>query len=411
MKLLKSIVLTLGMLTCGITAKSQTGAELVAAVKALDEVANNALNKADDMLSNQQRTIYMNLANYTKYLTGQIKYLLDDLDRKLTDKEIALLNEVKMISSTVTDQSIQIQKKLEDVSTIMENSIANTWIGNKYPRPTFYDIPLITTLQNKTINIDIKGVRLNSYKNYIVFNKKKVPVTSISSDKLISFAVPLTSNDVFDPTITNTFEVYLFKKTWLIFNKKYRYNPKFVVVPGNIGKVTVFYKVGYQETETKTGYSSSVSATSGSRKTKDVHKQFNIVNNSSEGWKIDKFSINCRKSSGNGKKHGYGFDRNNATDISFIAKAYAKDGKAVCTCTWNEYRVVNKDSIQSKDITIAFNEQKVEIFPPNYIQHFKTEVTYSDGTKFTSMLPRFKENYLEFTVDQLKRQFQVNFSR
>lgn len=411
MNLLKAFLLILAILTFGIKAKSQTGADLVLAVKALDDVATEALNKTDDMLSNQQRTLYMNLANYTKYLTGQIKYLIDDLDKKLIDKEIALLDEVKMISSTVEDQSIQLKKKLEDVSTIMENSVANIWIGNKYPRPTFYEIPLITTLQNKTINIDIKGVRLNSYKNYIVFNKRKVPVTSISSDKLISFAVPLTSNDVFDPKYTNTFDVYLFKKSWLIFNKKYRYNPKFVVVPGEIGKVTVYYKVGYQEKEIKTGYSSSVSATSGSRKTKDVHKQFNIVNNSNEGWKIDKFSINCSKSSGNGKKHGYGFDRNNATDISFIAKAYAKDGKSVCTCAWNEYRIVNKDSIESKDIIIAFNEQKVEIFPPNYILHLKTEVTYSDGTKYTSILPRFKENYLEFTVDQLKRQFQVNFSR
>lgn len=409
---MKRKLITLAIFFLGLSpiVKSQTAGELLISVNALDHVANNALNQANDILSDQQRTLYMNIANYTKYLTGQLKHLSDDMDRKLENKEIALLNEINAISTQLNNQVNDAQRTAEDIGTIIENTVANTIIGNKHPRPTFYDIPVITTLQNKIININIKGVRLNHYRNYIVFNKKKIPVTSISSDKLISFSVPLTSTDIFRPDIDNTFDVYLHKKTWFFFNRKYRYNPKFVVVPGEIGKVIVYYKVGYQETEIKTGYTNDVSATSGSRRTKDNHKQFNIVNSADQGWKIDKFSIHCWKSYGRGKKHGFGFNRNNVTDISFIAKAYAKDGKAICTCKWSEYRIVNKDSLQSQTIVIGFREQKVALFPTNFLQHVRTEVIYANDTKYVSMLPYFKNNYLEFKIDQLKRQFQINFA-
>lgn len=202
----------------------------------------------------------------------------------------------------------------------------------------------------------------------------------------------------------------LYKKNWIIFNKKYRYNPRLTVVPSEIGKIKIYYKVSYDVREEK-NYRDQVSATSGSNKTKDVHKQFNIRNDASDGWKIDKSSIKCRKSSGDGDKHGYRYIRNQTTDYSFVAKAYAKDGRAVCTCTWNEYKIAPKDSVQSAEVRIAFKEQIVQQFPTNYSGYLKTEVIFSDGTRYESMDAYFRQHHLEFTIDNNKRQYQVSFAR
>jgi hypothetical protein len=391
-------------------AKAQTAATLVVGAKALDETVNNALNKADNILSEQQRTLYINLANYTAYLTGSLKYLSDDLDRKLTQKELAILNDINSIQTKLNQPIEDLTTKFEDVSAIIESSSARIIGSDKSPSPLFYKIPLITTYQNKNIVMDIKGVRLNNPNNYILFNGNKIPVSSISSDKLISFSIPLTEKDLFNPDTLNTFKLFLHKERFLGKDKVYEFTPRFVVVPNHIAKVKIFYKVSYQEKEESTGQSDNVSATSGSNREKEEHKQFNIRNSAAEGWKINKKSIRCRKSSGRGDEHGYGGPyENTMTDISFVAKAYATDGRAVCTCTWDEYRYVTKDSIQTSEVTIDFNKQEIIQLPDNLLSLFKTEVTYYDNSVFRSSKSYFKNNFIEFDFRQLEKLCEVKF--
>ncbi len=406
----KKSLLTLVLLISLTMAKAQTAATLVVGAKALDETVNNALTKADNILSDQQRTLYMNLANYTAYLTGNLKYLSDDLDRKLTQKELAILNDINSIQTKLNQPIEELTTKFEDIAAIIESSSARLIGSDKYPSPLFYKVPLITTVQNKNITIDIKGVRLNNSKNYILFRGKTIPVSSISSDKLISFTIPLTELDLFNPDTLNVFKLFLYKKQFLGRDKEYQFSPKFIVVPNHIGTVKVFFKVNYEEREESNGQTGSVSATSGSNNEREVPRQFNIVNPSREGWKIDRTSIRCRKSSGSGDEHGYGGPYG-ITEISFTAKAYATDGRAVCTCTWNEYRNVTKDSIQTSEVKIDFNKQEIVALPNNLLSLFKTEVTYYDNSIFKSSSSYFKNNYIEFNFRQLEKLYEVKFTK
>lgn len=391
--------------------KAQNVQTLISSANILDQTVNNALDKAENILSEQQRTLYVNVVNYTSYLMGNIKSLSDDLNRELTRKEMALLSDINAISTKLEDQSTQWSDKLEDIATIIDNAPTRIFGSDKYPTPTFYKIPLISNVQNKNIIIDIKGVRLNNKKNYIVFNNKKIGVTSVASDKKISFTIPLTELDVFKSDTINTFEVFLYKKRLLLRDKVYKYTPKFVVVPKNIGKVKVYFKESYKEKETSNGKTDIVWATSGSSRTKDVKKQFNIRNSAAEGWKIDKNSIRCWKESGRGDKHGYsGPYGNTITDVSFVAKAYAKRGKATCRCKWDEYRFVTKEKIETTEVAVNFKTQKVKQLPENVTSLFKTEVTYFDDSVYETSDTFFKKNYIEFRFKLLEKLVDIKFA-
>lgn len=393
------------------TMKAQTVATLIASTKALDEVANNALEKADNILSDQQRAFYINLVNYTGYVMSNLKYQTDDLDRKLKDKELAILNEINAISSKLNDASSSWEKKVDDINAIIAAAPTKLPFADRSPTPTSYTIPLLTNLQKRVINIDIKGVRLNHEKNYIIFNGKKIFPSSVPSEYQISFSVPLNETDVFSHDSLNTFKVILHKERFLGADKVYEFTPKFVVAPSKIGTIKVFYKIGYQVKEESNDQTDIVHATSGSNNTKDVPKQFNIVNRAADGWRIDKKSIKCWKESGNGDKHGYaGPYQGTITDISFVAKAYAKDGHAVCRCKWNEYRIVPRDSVASASISLSYNKQEIIELPENLINHIKTEVTYYDGSVYQTTDAFFKKDYVEFKFDQLRKLVQVKFA-
>lgn len=409
---MKKIIVAMFIVLNVLTIKAQTAATLLTGTKALDDSVNNALNKADNILSDQQRTLYMNLANYTAYLTGSLKYLSDDLDRKLTKKELAILNDINAIQTKLNQPVEDMQAKFEDVAAIIESASARIIGSDKSPSPLFYKIPLITTVQNKNIIIDLKGVRLNNPKNYMIFKGKTIPVSSISSDKLISFSVPLTERDFFNPDTLNTFKIFLFKERFLGKDQVYEFSPKFIVVPNQIAKLKVYYKVSYPVKEESNGHSDAVSATSGSNNEREVRRQFNIRNSSAEGWKIDKNSVVCWKSSGRGDEHGYGGPyQNTMTDISFVAKAYATDGRAVCTCRWNEYRYVTKESVETSEVNIDFNKQEIIQLPDNLLSLVKTEVVYYDNSVYKSSQSYFKNNYVDFNFRQLEKLYEAKFSK
>lgn len=408
---MKKTIITFVTLIFSYSLHAQTVGTLVVGAKALDNTVNNALEKADNVLSDQQRTLYMNLLYYTSYLNGVVKSLGEDLDRNLTQKELAILNDVNKITVKLNNNVSDLLNGLEDGSTILENALTRLIGSDKYPSPIFFKIPMITTSQNKNIVIDIKGVRLNNSKNYMVFAGKTIPVTSISSDRLISFTIPLTEANLFSPDSTNIFELFLFKKRLIGKDKEYKYTPRFIVIPKHLATVKVFYKVHYKVKEESNGQTDIVHATSGSNKTKDVEKQFNIRNSAADGWKIDRSSIKCWKETGKGDKHGYGGPyENTMTDISFVAKAYAKDGKATCRCTWNEYRMVTKDSIQTSEVKIHFNQQEIISLPDNLVNLVSTEVKYYDNSIFKSASPYFKNNHIEFNFRQLEKLFEAKFT-
>lgn len=69
----------------------------------------------------------------------------------------------------------------------------------------------------------------------------------------------------------------------------YEYTPRFVVVPKNIGKVKVYYKVNYIERKTQ-AVSAEHSVASGSNKETALVRIYNLKN---PGWNIDRTSIIC----------------------------------------------------------------------------------------------------------------------
>lgn len=403
---MKTFLLVFIMLTSITVARSQNAGELLNRANALDNAVQNGLKEADNILSDQQRALFVNLTNYTSYLMSKLQYLSNDLDRKLTQKEIALLNDLNMLSYKLSTDIDDVEKLLKEVTVIFENSVSRLPGTDRSPTPTFYEIPLITTSQNKIINMTIKGVRVNNSKNYILFKDKKIPVTSVSSINEISFYIPLTETDIFNPDTINIFKVFLFKNRLIGKDKVYEYTPKFVVVPKYIGKVRVYYKVNYIERETKEE-TASHSATSGSNDEREVNRTYHLVN---PGWTIDRSSIKCWKRSGNGDEHGAsGPLQQSITEISFVAKAWATDGRAVCQCTWVEYKDVNKTRIETKEELIHFNEQKIISLPDNLQNLQKTEITYFDKSSFATTDSYFKNNYIEFRFKQLEKVVDIKF--
>ena len=305
-----------------INSHAENAQDLLSGINVLDQTVNNGLEKADNILSDQQRELFINISNYTAYLLGNIKDLSKNLDRSLTKKENAILNDINTVTKKIENTSSTLSDKADDIGAIIANAPTRIYGSDKYPTPLFYSIPIVTNSQNKNIDIVIKGVRLNNPKNYIVFSGKTIPVTSIASDQEISFTVPLTNADLFMSNSINTFKVVLYEDRFILKDKEHVYTPRFVVAPTDVAAITVFYKVPTEKRETSTEYSGIVHATSGSSKTKDVKKTFNIRNSAVDGWKLDRESIKCWKSKGKGDKHGYGGPyRNSFTDTSFVAKA------------------------------------------------------------------------------------------
>jgi hypothetical protein len=360
------------------------------------------------VLSAQQRQLYVNAVNFAGYARGILGEAINDLDRKLTNQQLALLNEINSVMGKLQDVTLTVTQKLEDVFVIIENAPTRIPGAKDYPTPSFYSIPLITRSQNRVILIEIKGVQLNHKDNHIIFAGKKIPAI-IESDKKLTFNVSLTDRDIFNHEAANTFEVVLFEKKLVGKDKAWKYTSRFVVVPENIGVVRMHYKVRELEREGSMGHSGIVHATSGSNSTKEVHRQFNVVNPAAEGWKIDRNSISVRKIKGSGSKHGAGGPYS-ITEISFVAKAYAKKGKATAEARWNEYRNVSKEVIKVAEIEIGFNQQEVVALPDNLVSLFKTEILYFDGSTFVSSDASFKRNYVAVDFKQLQKVVEVRFA-
>lgn len=378
-------------------------------VNLLNSTANNALNKADNILADQQRTLFLNLTNYSSYLLGSLDYLSNDLDKKLKEKELALLYDLRAITIKLNNTQLSWQQKLEDVTTTISAAAARLPGADKSPAPLYYEIPVITTTQNKNIVINIKGVKLNNPKNYIVFANKRIPVTTIDSDQLISFNIPLTEADVFNPGVVNTFQLFLYQNRVIGPDKEFAYTPRFIVAPKFIAKVKVFYKTSIKKREEDNGIR-RFSATSGSNREKEVKKTIPLKNSARDGWLLNRSSISCRKAKGKGDEHGASGPLDGTiTDINFQAKAWATDGKAVCECRWKEYRIFFEDSVVTSETTINFNTQEiVELnFPPSSL--VKTEVTYYDNSIFKTSDNSFSGNHLEFTFKLQDGLYEVRY--
>jgi hypothetical protein len=402
-------LLLLLTLVCATPLQAQGAATvgaLAASLTGLEHVANNAIEKADNALSAQQRQLYANAVNYAALIRGLMGDALKDVDRKLTAHELNIFNEVRSMTGRLETAAQSTAAEIKTATIAIENAAARAPFGKDYPAPSDVKIPLLTTTQARTILIEIQGVNLGHKDNYIVFAGKKI-ASIRESDKRLAFRVPLTVRDRFDYEKFNTFELVLHKKG-LFGTKQWRYTPRFIVVPEQIATVKVFFRLHGKERQESNGQSGIVHATSGNRKTKDKEAQFNVVNPAAEGWKIDRNSIAVRKTRGDGDKHGVGGPYA-ITEISFVAKAFAKNGHATATASWNEYRIVDTGVAQVSEVAVRFNEQQVVELPENLSSFVKAEISYYDGSKVVTSDAHFRRNMVDVDFKQAQKVCEVKF--
>ncbi len=373
MKSIKIILLIL-FLTITKFGYAQTVDDLLNEANVLENTVSNSLDKANDILNEQQISFFSSLQFFSEYLIGQVQNeILGDLTRKLKKTEINLLQEIRIINNTIIREGDNIEKLIQGLSLTLENSVARVPFAKRTPTPIFYSIPLITTSQEDFIEITIKGVKLDNPKNHIIFNGKKIPLSTNPSDRENTFFVQLKKEDIFvAEDNSNTFEVVLYKR-----RKEYKYTKRFFVVPEQIATVTFFYDEPKERTETSKWYYSTKSATSGSSKTKDKYKSVNLVNRAKDGWIMDRPSIKCWKHKGKGSKHEHrGPDK--ITDISFRMGATAKKGKAVCKCTWREKRKINYKTTGQQVVYVSFNDKNHAGSLPENSEFKYVEIKFSE---------------------------------
>ncbi len=406
MKSINIFTITLLFLLLSIVGYAQTVQDLMSEAKVLENTASKSLDKANDIMNEQQMSFFSSLQFFSEYLLGQIqKEVLGDLTRQLNRTETNLLHEIRMLNNTIERQGQNIQTQIENLSLALENSVARVPFAKKTPTPIFYKLPIIATSQDEIITVVIKGVNLSSPNNHIIFKGKKVNLSTNPSDRENTFLVKLNKADLFDPSGTsNTFEIVLYKR-----NKPYRYRKAFYVVPDQIATATFYYELPKTKIEYSQFYTTSKSATSGSSKTKDKYKTVNLVNRAQEGWIMDRSSIKCRKSYGNGDKH----ERrgpSNITDISFKMGATAKDGKAVCECTWREMRKVDYSDLEKLVVHLTFSDKNhAGSFPKGAIYKY-TEIKFTGDREEESFVTK-QDSFgpVEFSI--IQENFTVKFKR
>jgi len=405
MKNLKLFLLFL-LLTINTYSGAQTVDDLLSEANVLENTVTNSLNKANDILNEQQISFFSSLQFFSEYLIGQVQNeILGDLTRKLKKTEINLLQEIRIINNTIIREGNNIERLIQDLSLTLENSVARVPFAKKTPTPVFYSIPLITTSQEDFIEITIKGVKLDNPKNHLIFNGKKIPLSTNPSDRENIFFVQLKKDEIFVANNeSNTFEVVLYKR-----RKEYRYKKRFYVVPEQIATVTFFYDIPRERTETSDWYYSTKSATSGSSKTKDKYKSVNLVNRAKDGWIMDRPSIKCWKRKGNGSKHEYrGPDR--ITDISFRMGATAKKGRAVCKCTWREKRNINYKTTEKHIVYVSFNDKNHAGSLPENSEFKYVEVKFTGNKEEDSFVTK-QDNSGPIEFSLIDRNYTVKFKQ
>lgn len=405
MKILKLLLFQL-FLTGSICGNAQTVDDLLKEANVLENTVSNSLDKANDILNEQQISFFSSLQFFSEYLIGQVQNeILGDLTRQLKRTEVSLLQEIRIINNTIIKEGDNIQKLIQDLSLTLENSVARVPFAKRTPTPIFYSLPLITTSQEDFIEIKIKGVKLNNSKNHIIFNGKKIPLSTNPSDRENNFFVQLKKEDVFKANDkSNIFEVVLYKR-----RKEYRYKKRFYVLPEQIATVTFFYDLPKTRVETSKWHYTTKSATSGSSKTKDKYKSVNLVNRAKEGWLMDRPSIKCWKHKGKGSKHKHrGPDK--ITDISFRMGATAKKGKAVCKCTWREKRSVNYKETEKQIIHISFSDKNHAGSLPENAEFKFVEIKFSGDKEEESFVTKQDElGPIKFSL--IDNNYTVKFKR
>jgi len=360
------------------SAESATFGDLGKEINIVQKLVNNSLNKVEGILNGQQRLLFNNLQYYTEYLKGMFKQELKRVSMNLDRNAANAYNELRAIRSVILDESKSWTSKLQDTQLAIENGITRLPWAKKYPTPVFYDIPLITTMQERNLKITIKGVNLRSDKNYIVFAGHKCVVNTKPSDRENIFIVPLDSLDEFNPKANNKFEIYLFPSKKKGSPKMYTQN--FIVLPERIATVTLIYKTQKNVKVQSEVYSKSQSATDKSGSTKTRPRVVKLINNASEGWIIDKKSVKCWKSLGRGKKHEIS-GPNDLTETSFSFSAIARKGKSICSCQWQEVNFVDKVDELHIVVDVKYNDAKHHGVLPEKSRFIGAVYKFYDGTE------------------------------
>lgn len=99
------------------------------------------------------------------------------------------------------------------------------------------------------------------------------------------------------------------------------------------------------------------------------------------------------------------------TPLSFLAKAWVKNGRVVCRGTWSEYLDETKQKTETIEHLVNYDETKVFSLPDNLINLERTEVTYYDNSTFVTSDAYFKNNYIEFNIRPLEKVIDIRFKK
>ena len=388
-----------------------THAQTVASLLVLKGKIDDIQARAENLIDRQRQQVLIDLSALTSYSFDRLEGQLNDLDRKLRKKERNLYAQLEILTDKA-ELAINNQRKelFIDLNTSIGNAIVSLPFTKKNPFPTQTNIPFISSEKIDTIDIIVKGVKLNNKKNYAYINGVKSIKTFIQSKDKITFRIPISPNAV-KTGPKNTLKVVLFKRK----RRKYTYEVPLWTYPDKLATITFDYTITKDVRETFHARHDirvrSANACSWTTHSQNIHRQNNGQ------WKILPGSVNysCLGNAPGGGEARIG----SVTDFNFGTEVDARSdcrghrrfnprrGTSHYRFLWVEYRDIPTEFDKSQVQDLKFNSSYVLTEDLGITNFKKATIHYYNGQEFSFSDNYWTDGIIEYTFNAERNLFSV----
>jgi len=407
MKKLVRIVSLLILITSSYQIKAQT----VASMLVIKDKIDNIMARTENLIDRQRQQTFIDLAALTSYSFDRLEGQLNDLDRMLTKKERNLYNQLEILAEKA-EAAIDNQREelFIDLNTTIGNTLAEIPFFKKIPYPTNTKIPFISAEIIDTINITIKGIKLNNNKNFASINGIKSVETLIESNNKITFRIPV-SPESLKIGSRNTLEITLYKRK----NKKYHYKVPLWAYPEQLATIKFQYTYTKNVREFSNA-SQDIRVRSANACSWTTHSQ-NITRQNNGQWKILPGSVSSQRIS---NAPGGGEARiGTVTDFNFGTQVDARSdcrgsrvlnprrGTSHYRFNWREYRDTPTEFDKIQTQILKFNGSYVLSEDLGITRFKKATIIYYNGQEFSFSDNSWTDGVVEYIYNAERDTFSV----
>jgi hypothetical protein len=398
---------------CGASAFGQDPVKVLAIGGILNELRSTAesiINNVDYTVNKNVNVAALNVLNVISQFETTYSSMLDKTTNELSKQKQQLFNGLETQIKKVFDD---IEKANENIDNSLENLslyLSGTVFGDKVPRITKFNFgTMIRGIDDKII-IQFKGVCLNSPKNYLKINGKKMKPIEYS-DNTLKFSVNTADfKDYYNQEPKVIFEnIELFcayKKCLLNKNKSYKFAVQ--TLPKKLGIFTFEYVVKNTERiiENKTVGHWRIESKSSSRNKSENRNfavfpdnGFRINTDSIKIWMIERTGSckGCRINVINQSQTGY------TVDAHIEAKRYYRWCRVDVYSSFQQYRdSENNATIYSKEEDLDAQIDKSFDLQENTDYFKRLVVTLFNGKKYI-LTKSGKQDFVDLDVDLVNK--------